>query len=100
MCPLRLLHLFTPLHRRSVWTIRLSTSPICKLRAADDERRQTKRNRLANKLTVEAKTFADLKIEKAKFDGDKKVVEADLARSGIWRHSSASATRTCCVGSS
>jgi len=32
--------------------ITLSTSPISKLRAADDERRQTKRNSLADKLTV------------------------------------------------
>ena len=37
--------------------ITLSTSPISKLRAADDERRQTKRNSLADKLTVEAKTL-------------------------------------------
>jgi hypothetical protein len=28
----------------------------------DDERRQTKRNSLADKLTVEAKALADLKI--------------------------------------
>jgi hypothetical protein len=43
----------------------LSTSPISKLPAADDERRQAKRNSLADKLTVEAKALADLKIEKA-----------------------------------
>ncbi len=49
-----------------------------KLRAADDERRQAKRTSLADKLTVEAKALADLKIEKAKVDGDRKVVEADL----------------------
>jgi hypothetical protein len=49
-----------------------------KLRAADDERRQAKRTSLANKLTVEAKALADLKIEKAKVDGEKKVAEADL----------------------
>jgi hypothetical protein len=49
-----------------------------KLRAADDERRQTKRASLANRLTVEAKALADLKIEKAKVDGEKKVAEADL----------------------
>ncbi len=35
---------------------------LIKLRAADDERRQAKRNRLADKLTVEAKALADLKI--------------------------------------
>jgi len=34
----------------------LSTSPISKLRVADDERRLAKRNSLADKLTVEAKT--------------------------------------------
>jgi hypothetical protein len=49
-----------------------------KLRAADDERRQAKRTSLADKLTVEAKALADLKIEKAKADGDRKMVEADL----------------------
>jgi len=49
-----------------------------KLRAADDERRQAKRTSLADKLTVEAKALADLKIEKAKVDGDRKVAEADL----------------------
>jgi hypothetical protein len=49
-----------------------------KLRAADDERRQAKRTSLADKLTVEAKALADLKIEKAKVDGDKRVAEADL----------------------
>jgi hypothetical protein len=35
----------------------LSTSPISKLRAADDERRLAKRNSLTDKLTVEAKTL-------------------------------------------
>jgi hypothetical protein len=54
-----------------------------KYRAADHERRQAKCNGLADRLTVEAKALADLKVEKAKFDGDKKVVEADLARSAI-----------------
>jgi hypothetical protein len=49
-----------------------------KLRAADDERRQTKRTSLADKLTVEAKALAELKVEKAKIDGDRKVAEADL----------------------
>jgi hypothetical protein len=49
-----------------------------KLRAADDERRQAKRTRLAHKLTVEAKALADLKIEKAKIDGERRTVEADL----------------------
>jgi hypothetical protein len=49
-----------------------------KLRAADDERRQAKRTSLADKLTVEAKALADLKIEKAKIDGERKTAEADL----------------------
>jgi hypothetical protein len=49
-----------------------------RLRAADDERRQTKRTSLADKLTVEAKALADLKIDKARVDGDKRVAEADL----------------------
>jgi hypothetical protein len=51
----RLVQLFTPPHRRLVRTITLSTSLISKLRAADDERRQAKRNSLAEKLTVETK---------------------------------------------
>jgi hypothetical protein len=49
-----------------------------KLRAADDERRQAKRASLANKLTVEAKALAELKVEKASVEGQRKVVEADL----------------------
>src|SRR5258708_39341609 len=49
-----------------------------KLRAADDERRQAKRNSLADKLTVEAKVLADLKIEKAAVEGERRKVEADL----------------------
>jgi hypothetical protein len=63
----------------------MSTSLFTKLRAADDERRQAKRDSLAGKLTIEENALADLKVEKAKFDGDKKVVEADLARSAFWR---------------
>jgi hypothetical protein len=78
MCALRLLRLFTPLHRRSARVITLSTSPISKLRAADDERRQAKRNSLADKLTVEAKALADLKIEKAAVEGERRTVEADV----------------------
>jgi hypothetical protein len=49
-----------------------------KLRTADDERRQAKRMSLADKLTVEAKALADLKIEKAKIDGERRTAEADL----------------------
>src|SRR6267378_3578988 len=44
-----------------------------KLRAADDERRQAKRTSLADKLMVEAKALADLKIEKAGAEGQRKV---------------------------
>jgi hypothetical protein len=50
--------------------ISLSASPISKLRATDDERRQAKRNSLADKLAVEAKALADLKIEKAAVEGE------------------------------
>src|SRR5262249_22739155 len=46
--------------------------------AADDERRQAKRNSLADKLTVEAKALAELKIEKAAAEGGRRTVEADL----------------------
>ena len=56
----------------------MSTSPISKLRAANDERRQAKRNSLADKLLVEAKVLADLKIEKAAVQGEHRKVEADL----------------------
>jgi hypothetical protein len=56
----------------------LSTSPISKLRAADDERRQAKRNGLADKLPVEAKVLAGLKIEKAVVEGQRPAVNADL----------------------
>jgi hypothetical protein len=56
----------------------LSTSPISKLRAADDERRQTNRNNLADKLTVKAKALADLKMERAAMEGERRTIEADL----------------------
>ncbi len=56
----------------------MSTSPICKLRAADDQRRQAKRNSLGGRLSVEAKALADLKIEKAAVEGERRKVEADL----------------------
>src|SRR5258708_1106417 len=48
------------------------------LRAADDERRQAKRNNIADRLTVEAKALADLKIERAAVERERRVVEADL----------------------
>jgi hypothetical protein len=49
-----------------------------KLRVAEDERRQAKRANLADKLTVEAKALADLKIEKAAVEGERRTIEADL----------------------
>jgi len=49
-----------------------------KLRAAEDERRQAKRSNLADKLTAEAKALAELKIEKASVEGQRKLAEADL----------------------
>ena len=52
--------------------------PLSKLRAAEDERRQAKRNSLADKLTVEANALADLTIEKAAVEGERRTVEADL----------------------
>jgi hypothetical protein len=51
---------------------------LSKLRAAGDERRQAKRNSLADKLTVEANALADLTIEKAAVEGERRTVEADL----------------------
>jgi hypothetical protein len=56
----------------------LSTSPISKLRTADDERRQAKRDSLSNKLAVESKSLADLKIEKAAVEGESRAVEPIL----------------------
>src|SRR5258708_645345 len=50
-----------------------------KLRAADDERRQAERNSLADRLAVEAKARADLKIERAAVEGER-TVEVDLGR--------------------
>jgi hypothetical protein len=58
-----------PRRGRSVRAITLSGSPVSRLGDVDDERRQAKRNSLADKLTVEAKALADLKIEKAAVDG-------------------------------
>ena len=67
-----LVHPFTPPHRRSVRAITSSPSPISTLGAADNERPQAKRNSLANKLTVEAKSLADLKVEKAAVEGERR----------------------------
>jgi len=46
------------------------------MRLADDQRKA--RADLAGQRTREARTLAELKIEKARVDGDKKVAEADL----------------------
>ncbi len=56
----------------------MSASPISKLRAADDERRQAKRTSLADRLAVKAKALADLKVETAAVEGERRTVEADL----------------------
>jgi hypothetical protein len=48
------------------------------LATVDDERRQAKRSSVADKLTVEAKALADLKVEKAAVEGERLTVEADL----------------------
>jgi hypothetical protein len=71
----RLAHLSTPPPSSFSSAITLSTSPISKLRAADDEQRQAKRNSLSDKLPVEAKVLANLKIEKAAVEGERRAVE-------------------------
>jgi len=58
----RLVHLFTPPPSSFSSGHNSSTSPISKLRAADDGRASA---RLTDKLTVEATALADLKLEKA-----------------------------------
>jgi hypothetical protein len=45
---------------------------------ATPRHRSVERNNLADKLTVEAKALADLKIEKAAVEGERRTVEADL----------------------
>src|SRR6266446_3634393 len=51
---------------------------VAELQAPRRGRRQAKRNSLADKLTVEAKILADLKIEKATVEGERRIIEADL----------------------
>src|SRR5215831_9564153 len=77
------------------------------MKLADEQRKaradlagQRTRADLAGQRIREAKTLADLKVEKAGIDGQRKVAEADLGRFGISPRSSAPATRTCCDGSS
>jgi hypothetical protein len=63
--------------------ITLSTSPISKLRAADDERRQAKRKSLPDKLPVEAKVLANLKIERPLWRASGAPSRPTLGRSNI-----------------
>jgi hypothetical protein len=62
----------------------LTSVPLSNLGAVAADRRQAKRNSLTDKLTVEAKVLADLKVEKAAVAGERRKVEADFARCGIW----------------
>jgi hypothetical protein len=48
------------------------------LSAADDERQQAKRNSLADKLTVAAKTLVKPEVEKALVESKRRKVEGDL----------------------
>jgi hypothetical protein len=74
----------------------LCTSPISKLRAADDERRQAKRAEVAGQYIEEGKVLATLKVEKAAVEGERRTVEADLGpRCGIRRRCLAPRTMTC-----
>jgi hypothetical protein len=50
------------------------------LHAGDDERRQTKRNSLVE--TVEARPLADLKIERAAVESERRMIEATGPGSG------------------
>jgi hypothetical protein len=56
----------------------LSTSPISKLSPQTTNGVRPSANSLADKLTVEAKALADLKVEKAAVEGERRKVEADL----------------------
>jgi len=80
--------------------ITLSGSPVSRLGDADDERRQAMRNSLADKLTVEAKGLADLKVEKAAVEGERRKVEADLGPVKYLATLLGAPTRTCSAGSS
>ena len=75
---MRLVHLFTPPPSSFSSGHHLEHVADLQARAADDERRQAKRNSLADKLTVEAKVLADLKNGKAAVEGEQRTVEADL----------------------
>ena len=64
-----------------------------KLCAADDERRQAKRNSLADKLAVEAMVLADLKVKKVAVEAERRTVEADLGRCGMATELDSAATK-------
>jgi hypothetical protein len=53
---------------------------LSKLRAADDERRAAKRNSLADGLAVEAKSLANLKVQKAAIEASAAPSRPTLAR--------------------
>jgi len=54
-----------PANRSSVRAMTLSTSPISKLSAKDDERRQAKRHSLAGKLTLDLKMHGQSSLASA-----------------------------------
>jgi hypothetical protein len=72
----RLVHLFTP--PPSSLSSGNHLEHVADLQAPRRGRRQAKPNSLADKLTVEAKVLAGLKIEKAAVEGERRAVEADL----------------------
>ena len=67
---MRLVHLFTP--PPSSFSSGHHLEHVADLQAPRRGRRQANRNSLADKLTVEAKALADLKIEKAAVEGERR----------------------------
>jgi len=67
------------------------------MKLADEQRKA--RADLAGQRIKEAKTLADLKVEKAGIDGRRKVARRTWGRFATSPRSSASATRICCAGS-
>jgi hypothetical protein len=70
-------HVFTP-RPPSSFSSGHHLEHVADLQAPRRGRRQAKRTSLVDKLTVEAKALADLKIEKAAVEGERRAVEADL----------------------
>jgi hypothetical protein len=70
------------------------------VRRSDNGRREAERNSLADRLEVEAKALADLKIEKAAAEGERRTVEADPVRWNISPPCSAKLTKWGCGGDS